>query len=102
MIEDSIKAVKEAELKANTMLADARKQADDIIMKAKDEAALRVKKADENCKAQAAEEMDRARTAGESVLEEARKDAASEVKTLKEATNGKISEAVSAVIRELI
>ncbi len=102
MIEESIKAVKAAEEKADAMLADARKQADAIVLKAKADAELLVKEAGENGKTSAAEELDRARVAGESVLAEAEKEAAKDVEALKAATEGKIGDAIAAVINDLI
>ena len=102
LIEDSIKAVKEAEQKADALLADARKEADSIVLKAKADAEQVIKDAGENGKANAAEEMDRARIAGESVLAEAAREAAEEVEVLKAATSDKVDDAITAVIRALI
>ena len=101
MIEESIKAVKAAEEKAEAMLADARKEADAIIVKAKADAEQLVKDAGENGKTSAAEEMERARIAGEAVLAEAEKEAAKDVEALKAVTEGKVSDAIVAVMERL-
>ena len=61
-----------------------------------------VKDAGENGKTSAAEEMERARIAGEAVLAEAEKEAAKDVEALKAVTEGKVSDAIAAVINDLI
>ena len=102
MIEDSIKAVKAAEEKADAMLREARKQADAIILKAQADAGQIVRDAGESGRLSAAEELERARAAGESVLAEAEKEAAAQVDLLKKETSGKIGSAIDQVISGLI
>ena len=46
--------------------------------------------------------MERARIAGEAVLAEAEKEAAKDVEALKAVTEGKVSDAIAAVIKDLI
>ena len=102
MIEDTIRAVKEAEKKAGELIADAGKQAAKITSDANAQAAEILKSAEAAAKEAAAAQMDRARADGEKRLAEAAGEAAQAAEALKKDAAARKDSAVSGCCASLV
>lgn len=102
MIEESIKAVREAEAKAETMIAEAAKNAAEIVKAA--EARAEADKAEAFAKfaEEAAEAAKAAQEAGDAKVAEAEAEAAKEAASLKAQVAPKTEAAVKAVIDKIL
>ena len=83
MIEDTIRAVKEAEAKAETIVADAGKKADGIVRDAEAEAARLIEEAKADAKKHEASIIDKVKSVGEEKLRTADLEAAKEAELKK-------------------
>ena len=102
MVEDTIKAIRETEKKAEEMIADAKASESQLLEKAKQEAAELESCMIEQAKAQAAKARDEALRAGKEKLEETVQEAGSEIKQLKETAKSREKEVVQAIVEALV
>ena len=102
MIEESVKAVKEAEAKALELVSDAKKKADAIVQEARRDAEQILADVEVECRKAQTDRMDAAKAEGEKALAEAEAESAKDVEALKTLTEGRMADAKKAVIRELV
>lgn len=102
MIEETIRAVKEAEAQAEQILADAKKSAEEALQASEVKIADMRKLAKDADKTVREERLKMAEAEGRLKLEEAEKASGEETGKLRSVAEGKIEDAVKAVIAELI
>lgn len=102
MIEDTIKAIKEAEEKASAMIADAGKQAGEILKESEEAVRLLKEGSYAEAKAAAAAVLEKAKEEGEIVLKAAAESAKTEAADLMNAAEEKTGEAVQAIVKKLL
>ena len=102
MIEESVRAVKEAEAKAAELIGDAKKKADAIVQEARQNAEQILTDVEAECRKARADRMDAAKAEGEKAIALAEAESAKDVEALKTLTEGRMADAKEAVIRELV
>ena len=102
MIEDTIKAIKEEEEKASAMIADAGKQAGEILKDSEEAVRLLKEGSYAEAKAAAAAVLEKAKEEGEIVLKAAAESAKTEAADLMNAAEEKTGEAVQAIVKKLL
>lgn len=102
MIGENIKAVKEAEAKGMAAIADARKQADELLKAARADAGQIRADAEEAAKAARVAMLKEAESKGAATLEQAKAESGQEIAAMKEAVAGRREEAVRLVMDALV
>ena len=102
MIEESVRAVKEAEAKAAELIGDAKKKADAIVQEARRDAEQILADVEVECRKAQTDRMDAAKAEGDKALSEAEAESARDVEALKALTGSRMADAREAVIRELV
>ena len=102
MIEDSIRAVKEAEAAADKQIADAQQQAEDLIRKAEADAEQLLEDAKGDAKKAAAAVMADAKAKGDAMLRRTQEELSLEKEALRSLTEPKTEIAVDRVIEAIL
>lgn len=102
MIEESIKAVRDAEAKAETLIQDAQKNAAEIVKAAEAKAETDKAEAFAKFAQEAADAAKAAKEAGDVLLAQAEAEAAKEAASLKAQVAPKTESAVKAVIETIL
>jgi len=102
MIEQTIKAVKEAEARASQTIADAWNQADTIRKQSGETAERIIKEAEESDRENARTLLQKARENGERETEEAKAAAEEKARQIASEASPRVSDAIAAVISEIV
>ena len=102
MVQETIRAVKEAEDKAEKKLQETKAQCDGILEKAKEDASKTLEAAKKDAAGQAEAAMGQAQAKGQEILDESLKMAEKEIAALKTLSAEKEEKAVSTVISQLV
>ncbi len=102
MIEETIKAVKEAEARASQTIADAWNEADSIRKQSGETAERILKEAEEADKEKAKEILKKARENGAKETEEAKAAAEEKAKQIAAEAAPRVKDAIAAVISEIV
>lgn len=102
MVGDTIRAVKDAEAKADKLLKDAQEKGDALVEEAKKEAARMEEEAAKAGKQAAADMEEKSQREGDAYLEMAMEGAKSDIAALRTLASGKESEAVELIISQLV
>lgn len=102
MVQETIRAVKEAEEKAEKKLQETKARCDGILAKAREDAAAAKDEAKKEASGQADAAMRQAQAKGQEILDESLKLAEKEIAALKALAGEKEERAVGVVISELV
>lgn len=102
MVEDTIQAIRKTEAEADAIVKEAEEKSQMILKEAREEAERICAEAEAAGKVSMQNAMEKARSAGEEFLQSAHTKTEREVQALKELAAQKETEAVSAVISQLV